>query len=497
MALYLVLVLTPAATVWATGGGSSHGWQRALGHFAGLTGLGLLVGQFLLAARLRFLDRLFGLDAVLAFHRYAGVLACVLLLLHPTLLAWSTGTTTLLFGTGVAWYLWVGRAALLVLLLLVGGALFRRVLGLRFETWRRGHDAGALVVLVLVGVHATNVGGDRPDSVLPTVWSVLVTAALLAFLLHRVAGPLLRRRNAWAVRRVQARTPQVTSLELAPPAGERMDASAGQFAFLTPLRSSALPHEEHHFTLSSSPHRDDGHVGFTIKALGDFTGAVPDVVEGDEFALQGPFGAFTHERYPEEDSLLFVAGGIGITPCMSMLRALRDTEDSRPRVLVYANDALEDVVFREELRSMAADPAAALRLVEVLAEPPDDWDGRRGHVDDELLAEALEGLGTATGAYVCGPAPMRRSVVAELRELGVPRGRIHAEAFDLERPRVPGTDRDPLLLAAVAALVAVVLAAGSLFATAGAATGDGHDHDHDHGSLRQSAPGGPTEPRVG
>ena len=106
------------------------------------------------------------------------------------------------------------------------------------------------------------------------------------------------------------------------------------------------------FSFSSSAERDDGHVEMSIRNLGDFTGALKDVEVGRRVYLDGPYGAFTIGA--PTDMHVLVAGGIGITPMMSMIRTLADRGDTRPLVLLYGSKDWESTSFREELAALQA-----------------------------------------------------------------------------------------------------------------------------------------------
>lgn len=106
------------------------------------------------------------------------------------------------------------------------------------------------------------------------------------------------------------------------------DFSPGQFAWLN-LESSPFALSDHPFSISSAPTALP-RIELTIKALGDFTSQIGNTPVGLRAWVDGPYGVFTPDRYPDASGLVFVAGGIGITPVMSMLRALADQQDRRP-----------------------------------------------------------------------------------------------------------------------------------------------------------------------
>ncbi len=108
----------------------------------------------------------------------------------------------------------------------------------------------------------------------------------------------------------------------------------GQFGCLT-LWGSPFKITGHPFSFSSRAEAADGRVEMTIRNLGDFTSAIHKVPEGQRVYLDGPYGAFTVGN--PADMHVLIAGGIGVTPMMSMIRTLADRADQRPVTLLYGS----------------------------------------------------------------------------------------------------------------------------------------------------------------
>ena len=212
---------------------------------------------------------------------------------------------------------------------------------------------------------------------------------------HTWVRPKLRRRRAYRVAAVEPESSDVTTVKLEPPTGrQRYDYSPGQFQFVRfHSESPNVPVEEHHWTISSSPSRD-GYVTSTIKASGDFTSNVSDLRVGDLAEVDAPFGRFSYTLYPGESDLVMIAGGIGITPLMAMIRHLHDNGSRRGVTLLYANRTEQDIVFREELEQIAASETPRLSVTHVLSRPSESWDGERGHIDADLIAGRVTDLRT-------------------------------------------------------------------------------------------------------
>ena len=203
----------------------------------------------------------------------------------------------------------------------------------------------------------------------------------------------------------------------------------GQFAWVTAWENP-FSVSEHPFSISSSAEQSDK-VSFTIKELGDFTSTIKDMKKGQTVFLDGPFGAFSIDRHPHAKGFVFIAGGIGITPIMSMLLTMKDRSDNRPIVLIYANNEWEDVTFREELNAL--EKHLNLKVTHVLVYPPDGWQGESGFLTAEILNRYLpeEWKKNIYEMFICGPPIMMDIVERLLPKLGVSIGDFHSERFDL------------------------------------------------------------------
>jgi len=183
--------------------------------------------------------------------------------------------------------------------------------------------------------------------------------------------------------------------------------------------------ETHPFTIAASP-LEPGIVESTIKQSGNFTDTIDQTRPGDLGRIEGPFGRFSLVHHDIEH-FLFIAGGVGITPIMSMLRYLRDTDDPRPAVLLYANKTAADIIFASELEQLPDH----VRVVHVLSRPDDSWTGRTGHINRALIEEAAGEHLEITHVFLCGPRPMMYAVMGELKKAGIARHRIHHERFTI------------------------------------------------------------------
>ncbi len=425
---YLLVVTLPVwLTTWL--GEEAEGIVSDLGRNFALIGFMILALQFLLAARVKWVERAFGFDILIRFHKQIALTAAAFLVLHPILLALGGQGWYLLIGLDLPWYIWIGKAALILVLATVLVGMYQGKLGLKFETWRLGHDLLAPTVLLLIFIHSWYTGDDLELLPMQVLWVVLLILALSLFVHHRFLRPKRLRQHPFRVQEVRREIEDVWTVTLVPPEGRTIgDYLPGQFHFLTFFRDPALPVEEHHWTISSSPTQKES-ISSTIKAVGDFTSSIGKTKEGDTAAVHGPFGRFSYLLHPGERDIVFLAGGIGITPLMSMLRHMRDTRDTRKVTLLYANRREEQIIFRQELEAIAAGDHPKLQLIHVLSQPDDDWNGDTGHLNGDMIDKYCGQDLSGRSFYICGPTRMAELLITNLRARNVPDGSIRREIF--------------------------------------------------------------------
>ena len=263
MIILLPLLATSATLEWS-------GMDSAARSVVALTlaAFGMMCLQPVLAARIPYLDRIFGLDIVYVLHKAMGMTAaftqmCALSLRiagHEHPLAW-TGPA----GTGL-------------LLVLVLSALLRRELRMSYEVWRNLHNVLFIGILMVLFADALKTTASLQNMLPKLSVLFLFLVALTAYGAHRLAGPWLRRNALFRVDRIMQEAKNVWTLTLTPPEGrERFAFQPGQFQFLTFNEGRG---EEHPFTISSSPAQQGRHSS-TIKGSGDFTRTIGSVKIGD------------------------------------------------------------------------------------------------------------------------------------------------------------------------------------------------------------------------
>lgn len=388
----------------------------SLGQLTALIGGTLLSLNYVLSARLRFLEPLFGgLDRAYLAHRFLGMAGFISIVYHPAFLAvnsFRAGGPALNFflpSADVASSL--GVFALFGYIVLIAATLFIK---LPYHMWRLTHKLMG-VPLFLFAAHVYFIPSDTSRYLPLRVWMLGLVAAGIASYVYKVFlygkfGP----RYSYAVESIALRNDFIDVV--LQPKGRRLEFSPGQFAYVS-FKNRAVGREPHPFSISSGPNEPT--IRFSVKSVGDYTDRLKLLRAGDEAVLHGPYGVFGEEALHSGKDQLWIAGGIGVTPFLSMLRHLPLSRG--PRIwFFYCTRSAVDAVY----------------LPEIIA-------GGAGHSELEVIHHNAEAMGKIDYSniecrvgeladkkiFLCGPPPMMESLVRQFVARGVRPRNIIYEKF--------------------------------------------------------------------
>ena len=414
--------------MWIVHGGpertTSQGWLIAIGQLAGLyAALAVLLGLVLIS-RAPWLERRYGMDRMTHFHRYTGFTAAVLMIVHVVTitlgLAWDTDITIWeQIVDSVSSYPYLVNAVIGFALLMVIAATSIRVVRrvLSYEHWWFVHVAAYAGVALAFG-HQTAIGSDFvTDGWAVVYWSLLyLSAALLIFGYRFVTPSVLAVRHRFEVVAVEASGPSAVTVVVGGRGLERLPVQAGQF-FLLRVLTRGRWWKAHPFSLSAPP--DGASLRFTVKALGDDSTELQTIPIGTRLAIEGPYGGFLPFQATDR-KLLYVAGGVGITPFRGLIEAVDRPEDV---ALIYRNRRPDDALFIDDLVALSERTGFTLRLSYSrlgTGEPnPFTRDELQAFVADVADREV----------FVVGSPRLISAARTGLRAAGVPASHIHYENF--------------------------------------------------------------------
>jgi ferredoxin-NADP reductase len=188
------------------------------------------------------------------------------------------------------------------------------------------------------------------------------------------------------------------------------------------------------YSISSSPTQRE-HVELTVRRepRGAVSRHIDDLlVVGDRIETGGPVGRFTFSG-TEEDSIVLIGGGVGITPMMSIARYLTDLGWPGDIFLLYGCRAPSDFIFRNQLAALERRNPKLHVTVSMTGSEGTDWSGPRGRLTKELLTLSVPDLASRR-VQLCGPPSMMEATKAILIELGVAPDQIKTELFGATKP---------------------------------------------------------------
>lgn len=244
--------------------------------------------------------------------------------------------------------------------------------------------------------------------------------------------------GAMRVAAIHRETPHVKTFRLVAPEGSPIPFAFVPGQFLT---FSATVDDKtiwRSYSIASPPTRTS-YVEITVKREdeGEFSRYLHDRISvGDTLQVRGPSGAFTFDG-GNADSIVLIAGGVGITPMMCIIRYLTDATWPGEIFLVCAIRSTEEFIFREELEYLQRRwPKLHVAAAVATRSEGTAWMGMEGQLSKDAIVHAVPGI-ERRRIHLCGPPPMMDAIRRVLAELGVPADQIKAEAFGPAMGLVP------------------------------------------------------------
>ena len=405
------------------------GWDKIMLRAAKIIGLISAVLIFLqlpLAGRFKFLDRIFSLPGLNNLHRTNGYLILMLIMTHPILVTIPEDRLMIPFEARY-WPEWIGAALLVAVCVQIILSRWRTKFVKAYHRWLYLHRVLGWSILILLVLHTLNVSETFEFEGLPR--TVVISAAIFMFILWIAVRcqRLMARKKPFEVSQVALAGKDAHAIDLIPLHGKGIDYLPGQFAFFS-FRSHQLSAEWHPFTISSTPTRPNK-LQITVRSCGDWTDQVGNIQKGDRVWVHGPFGRFSHELESGKGELIMIAGGIGVTPMLSMLKALSDKNDQRRITLLWSNRSAAYEFGHDGLEALV-DRLPKFTYISIFTDKVESR-GRFGRLNLERLKSLLKNSSKDALIFLCGPPHMIRQVRYHLVNLGFSSNAIKEELFEL------------------------------------------------------------------
>lgn len=393
---------------------------NSFGQITGLTGMAMFALTLVLSARLKFLENYFGgLNRVYIAHHIFGSIAFILLLFHPLILAGkfaqvSIRSAALFLLPGTDWPINFGIIALFLMMLFLILTFFVK---LPYQVWKFSHQFLG-IAFFFAALHSFFIQSDISQNLILKIYMlILVSAGIIAFIYRVILTKFLEKHFNYVLKNVKILAENIVEIEMKPK-NKRINFVPGQFVFVRFIDDN-ISAESHPFSISSGI--SDENLKLTIKSLGDYTSQLKNIKVGAFAKIEGPFGKFSYLNF-QNKSQIWVAGGIGITPFLSMARSLKKYQHKQKIYLYYCvNNEKEAVFIKDFLRISRQNPN--FRIIPFYSE-------KQGRINANIIQKTSGSL-KGKEIFLCGPPAMMKNLRQQLLKLKVSIKNIHSEEFQL------------------------------------------------------------------
>lgn len=390
---------------------------RSLSQVLALLGTVLMSLTILLSTRLGWIEKIFkGLDKVYGAHQFLGTISFLFILHHPILLAIQSLPQAKL----VMLYLFPSSnisysLGVFGLYLIVTSFIFMTFIKLPYHIWKLTHKLLGFGFL-LGGLHAFLVTSDISNFLPLRLWIMIflflgIGSVIYRLFLYVIFGP----KYNYQIVRIE-RAVDVVSIYMLAKNQKKIDFKPGQFVYVN-FKNKVTGNESHPFSIASGP--KDELLKLSAKIVGDYTLKLTQLQEEDRAMVYGPYGEFTMNRFNNKNCL-WIAGGIGVTPFLSMLSSEIYKCSNNSVCFYYTYGKREEGLFVDEINTL-------------ITRTPNvkfyDWCSKeKNRLDLREIANKIN-LHVLDAIFMCGPGPMMEGFKKQFLLAGIPEQKIIYENF--------------------------------------------------------------------
>ena len=387
----------------------------AAGRLAGLLSEFLILIELLLISRFSSIEREYGFDKLTDIHKKIGLFLAVFIISHPFLLTLGYAVSNNIgfvkqfinFQTG--WQDVFGATIAFLIILIIALVSVKTIRNkIKYELWYFIH-LPLYIAVAIAFAHQVNTG-DMSGRSSMFYWYLLNLLVFGILIIYRFIKPAyLFFKHSFVIEKIVKENNNVYSVYIVGKNMSQYRFQSGQYATLIFLQNKMWFH--HPFSFSDS--YNGTKLRFTIKSSGDFTSKIEKLKIGTRVWIDGPLGKFTLKN-SIYNKYIFIAGGIGITPILSIIKSIKDKRDL---VLFYSVKSEEEINFKKEISesgiethyfntSLGNNRISVQKIINLC---PD-------YMNRDI--------------YICGPVQMTQDLVKNLKSAGTLSEQIHFEKFN-------------------------------------------------------------------
>lgn len=436
--LYFLSPVLPIAAIYLSNPGYYSTAAGLVPMLLGTTAFTWLNAQLVISARPKLLESAFGLDRIFRFHSLMPLIAIAAAFVHKLLRESVFGESfkTQLGDAAIVIFIVVSVLGLVFLidtlirnikpLKVVRDFLNKLYIG-KYNIQKLMHNL-VVVAVVLVFIHVM-LSYSAKNTFVKSVYIAYFAIAMAFYLYHKVVMRYFLS-HKFIVDSVTEDSSSMRTLTLRPVKGKVFKYLPGQFGFIR-IIGDGISGEEHPFSIASEPTNKDT-ISMTIKNLGDWTSDVLHVKPGSKARVSGPYGRFSPLLYKSDKTVVLIAGGVGITPMLSILRYFYKNDKDRKVMLFWGVNSKAELINADEFSAFMRE-MKNFKFIPVIAREP-DYEGEKGYITHEVIERIIQANDcTMQDAqyYICGPAIMQSKVIKGLKSKKISSRHIHFESFSL------------------------------------------------------------------
>ena len=391
--------------------------MTSFGQITGLLGMMLFSINLILSNRARVFDKIFsGLHIFYDHHKWLGAVSFCFLLFHPLFLAVkylaiSVYDAAMFLLPGNDFAITMGIIALGTMIILLAITLYLKI---KYNIWRFSHKFMTLVFVFAI-MHTMFISSDvSRDMFLRYYIFIFAFIGLLFGVYRSFLRFFFNKDYEFTVKEAKMLNNNVFEIEIVP-SKEVMKFYPGQFIFIR-FVGVGISSEPHPFSIASSS--QDKNVKIVIKSLGDFTSTLGSIKSGMLAKVEGPYGSF-YEKENSTKKEIWIAGGVGITPFLSMARSIKNLDHNVD--LYYCIKNQSEAVLLEDLKSIAFNN----QKFNVIPWYSDE----KGFINGDIINKFSNNMKNVD-IYMCGPPGFMTILNNQFINLEVDKDNIHFEAFN-------------------------------------------------------------------
>ncbi len=232
-------------------------------------------------------------------------------------------------------------------------------------------------------------------------------------------------KKPYSIAQIVKTTPEVTLFKFRSVDGGTLDFDPGMFVMLTHRDQQTGTEIARAFSLASPPGGQT--IDFTISMIhGRFTSKLDSAKDGDIYYVTGPYGQFKLDS--TRTKVLFLAGGTGIAPFLSMFYFIKEKALQFDIAVVYSVRHPDEIILKEELEALSKELKINMAVTVTRQENTEGWHGEKGHIDSAMISRHVPDV-TQRECYVCGPLAFVKAMKDALGALDVPKEEVKADVW--------------------------------------------------------------------